>query len=110
MFRPLNQNDPESIRYRILTRNAINPNSSALKLAKINKEYRFVNSSDQDPPIFADINKTNGNDTTIEFRYSIPTVFKIGQLQSEYSPGIITVGIQSETFFVVGIQSHCVRV
>jgi hypothetical protein len=47
---------------------------------------------------------------TIEFWYSIPTVFKIGQLQSEYSPGIITVGIQSETFFVVRIQLHCVRV
>ena len=51
-----------------------------------------------------------GCHTTIEFWYSIPTVFKTGQLQSEYSPGIITVGIQSETFFVVGIQSHCVRV
>lgn len=59
---PLNQNDPESLRYRILARNAINPTSSALKLAKINKEYRFVNGSDQDPPIFADINKTNGNE------------------------------------------------
>ena len=48
--------------------------------------------------------------TTIEFWYSIPTVFKIGQLQSEYSPGIITVGIQSETFFVVGIQSQYSRI
>ena len=44
--------------------------------------------------------------TTIEFWYSIPTVFKIGQFQSEYSPGIITVGIQSETFIPVVIQSH----
>jgi hypothetical protein len=50
------------------------------------------------------------NNTTIEFWYSIPTVFKIGQLQSEYSPGIITVGIQSETFFVVGIQSQYSRI
>jgi hypothetical protein len=48
--------------------------------------------------------------TTIEFWYSIPTVFKIGQLQSEYSPGIITVGIQSETFFVIGIQSEYSRI
>ncbi len=38
----------------------------------------------------------NSSNTTIEFWYSIPTVFKIGQLQSEYSPGIISVGIQSE--------------
>jgi hypothetical protein len=44
--------------------------------------------------------------TMIEFWYSIPTVFKIGQFQSEYSPGIITVGIQSETFIPVVIQSH----
>ena len=35
---------------------------------------------------------------------SIPTVFKIGQFLLEYCPGIITVGIQSETFFAVGIQ------
>jgi hypothetical protein len=47
---------------------------------------------------------------TIEFWYSIPTVFKIGQLQSEYSLGIITVGIQSETFFAVGIQSQYSRI
>jgi hypothetical protein len=45
-------------------------------------------------------------DTTIEFWYSIPTVFKIGQFQSEYSPGIITVRIQSETFLPVVIPSH----
>jgi hypothetical protein len=44
--------------------------------------------------------------TTIEFWYSIPTVFKIGQFQPEYSPGIITVRIQSETFLPVVIQSH----
>ena len=51
-----------------------------------------------------------GSITTIKFWYSILTVFKIGQLQSEYSPGIITVRIQSETFFVVGIQSQYSRI
>ena len=51
-----------------------------------------------------------GGYTTIEFWYSIPTVFKTGQVQSEYSPGIITVRIQSETFFVIGIQSQYSRI
>jgi hypothetical protein len=58
---PLNKNDPDSIRYRVIVRNLLNPNHPALKISRINKEFRFVNGSDRDPPIFDDIIKTNGN-------------------------------------------------